>query len=82
MKNEKPFIKLAIPESSDLFSTDSIANIVTPKFVLIRNFSAVDKTLIPVDKPVISNEFRIGLVLRGWIDYQVNMKPVRLEAGM
>lgn len=82
MKNEKPFIKLAIPESSDLFSTDSIANIVTPKFVLVRNFSAVDKTLIPVDKPVISNEFRIGLVLRGWIDYQVNVKPVRLEAGM
>ncbi len=82
MKNEKPFIKLAIPESSDLFSTDSIANIVTPKFMLVRNVSAVDKTLIPVDKSVISNEFRIGLVLRGWIDYQVNMKLVRLEAGM
>ena len=82
MKNEKPFVKLAIPESSDLFSTDSIANIVTPKFVLVRNFSAVNKTLVPVNKPVISNEFRIGLILRGWIDYQVNIKPVRLEAGM
>ncbi len=82
MKNESPYIQLAIPESSDLISTDSTANIVTPTFVLVRNVSAVNKTLIPVDKPVISNELRICLVLRGWIDYQVNMKPVRLEAGM
>ena len=82
MKNEKTFVKLTIPENSGLFSTNTIANMVTPRFVLVRNIPAVNKTLVPVNKPVISNEFRIVLVLRGWIDYEVNIKPVRVEAGM
>ena len=81
MKRKEDIPSIVQPADPSMVNSDPLHNIVTPQFVIIRNFAALSRTWIQAGQPMLTHEYRLFYTTAGEAHYVVNMRPFHLTAG-
>lgn len=81
MKRKEDIPSMVQPADPSKFNSDPLNNVVTPQFVMMRNFSALARNWIQTGQPMLTHEYRMLYTTAGEARYVINMRPFHLTAG-
>lgn len=81
MKHKGDIPSMVQPADPSSINSDPQNNIVTPQFVMIRNFAALSRNWIQAGQPLLTHEYRLLFTIAGEAHYIINMRPYHLTSG-
>lgn len=81
MKQQSPFYNLSAPQDPRTVNADSVGNFISPDFILVCNFAALNVSYIPIGQPILSKEYRLIRMIKGEVRFSLNMRQHTLRAG-